>query len=143
MKILLQNTSRGLIPMYDSDFEEKKKLKIGQVYSCEIKHPRNPLFHRKFFAMIRMAHHNLPEHLQSIYPTEEKLRKSLLVMAGFCEVGYTMDGIEILTPASISYSSMDNNKFQSVYNGILDVLLKYVFIGSTYEQVEAELMSFM
>jgi len=26
---MLQNTSRGLIPLYDADFDEKKRLKTG------------------------------------------------------------------------------------------------------------------
>ena len=29
MKLLLKNTSSGLIPIYDDDYEEKKKLKIA------------------------------------------------------------------------------------------------------------------
>ena len=28
MKLLLKNTSSGLTPIYDEDYEEKKKLKI-------------------------------------------------------------------------------------------------------------------
>jgi hypothetical protein len=34
MKILLNNTLHGLIPVYDKDFDEKKKLKIGSIYEC-------------------------------------------------------------------------------------------------------------
>lgn len=36
MKIRLLNTARGLIPCYDDDFDEKKKLKIGEEYVAEI-----------------------------------------------------------------------------------------------------------
>ena len=32
MKLLLQNTSHGLIPLYDADYEEKKRLKIGEIH---------------------------------------------------------------------------------------------------------------
>lgn len=41
MKIYLQNTSMGLIPMADSDYDEKKRLKIGEVYEVSIKLARN------------------------------------------------------------------------------------------------------
>jgi hypothetical protein len=143
MKLTLHNTAHGLIPVYDSDFEEKRKLKIGETYYCEINRPRNYEFHKKFFALIRMAHHNLPESLQELYPTEEKLRKALQVMAGFCEVYYTIEGQEVISPVSISFSNMDNDEFQRLYDGVLKVLFKHVFIGSTYENIEAELMSFM
>ena len=43
MKILLHNTDRGLVPVYGSDFDEKKKLKIGEDYEAEIRQPRNYL----------------------------------------------------------------------------------------------------
>ena len=37
MDIYLKNTSSGLIPMIDDDYESKQKLKIGEVYKCTIK----------------------------------------------------------------------------------------------------------
>lgn len=36
MKLNLLNTVQGLKPLYDDDFDEKKKLKIGEVYTAEI-----------------------------------------------------------------------------------------------------------
>ena len=47
MKIFCQNTKSGLQPLYEDDYDEKKKLKIGEIYFCEIKRPRNIKFHRK------------------------------------------------------------------------------------------------
>ena len=44
MTIHLINTTCGLVPQYDEDFDEKKKLKPGQFYTAEIKLQRNPLF---------------------------------------------------------------------------------------------------
>lgn len=37
MELYLKNTAHGLIPLYDDDFEEKRKLKIGEVYKVSIK----------------------------------------------------------------------------------------------------------
>ena len=52
MILLLKNTVEGLKPLYDDDYEEKRKLKIGEVYKADIKpmKPRNLQFHRKYFA---------------------------------------------------------------------------------------------
>ena len=55
MKLLLKNTASGLVPIYDDDFDEKKKLKIGQVYEVSIKLVRNYEFHKKYFALIRIC----------------------------------------------------------------------------------------
>lgn len=52
MKLNLLNTAHGLVPMYEDDFDEKKKLRIGQVYKADITVPRNTSFHRKAFALI-------------------------------------------------------------------------------------------
>lgn len=52
MKLYLLNTREGLKPMYDEDYDEKKKLKIGEVYEAEIRQPRNLRFHRKYFALL-------------------------------------------------------------------------------------------
>lgn len=55
MKLQLLNTTRGLVPLYDEDFEEKKKLKLGTEYTAEIKVSRNSKFHRKYFALLNAA----------------------------------------------------------------------------------------
>lgn len=48
MKIYCRVTDLGLVPMYDSDYEEKKRLKVGDTVLCDIKKPRNYEFHKKF-----------------------------------------------------------------------------------------------
>jgi hypothetical protein len=141
MKLFVQNTARGLVPLYDSDFEEKKKLRIGEVYSCEIRRPRNYELHKKYFALIRMAYSNLPEVYA--YSSEEVFRKAVQVMAGYFEESYTMDGEKLISATSISFSSMDNDEFQLLYRSVLDVLLKHVFKGCTGEDIEENILSFM
>ena len=36
MKIYCQVTAQGLVPMYDSDYDEKQRLKVGETVLCEI-----------------------------------------------------------------------------------------------------------
>ena len=48
MKLFLRNTISGLVPLYPSDFDEKRKLKLGWDYEADIVHPRNLGFHKKF-----------------------------------------------------------------------------------------------
>ena len=52
MRLMVVNTPRGLIPYGDDDSEEKRKLKLGEVYSVEVKVVRNVNFHRKYFALV-------------------------------------------------------------------------------------------
>lgn len=80
MTIHLINTTCGLVPQYDEDFDEKKKLKPGQFYTAEIKLQRNPLFHRLFFALLNCAWDYLPEAVEKGFRSKEAFRKYLTVV---------------------------------------------------------------
>ena len=66
MDIYCRVTEQGLVPMYDSDLEEKRRLKIGDTVLCKISRPRNYEFHKKFFALVRLTYENLPEYFLGI-----------------------------------------------------------------------------
>ena len=50
--------------MYDSDLDEKHRLRIGDNVLCTIKRPRNYEFHKKYFALLRLTVANLPHLIQ-------------------------------------------------------------------------------
>lgn len=86
MKIKLLNTPSGLKPMYDEDYEEKKKLKIGEVYEATIKRPRNLSFHKKYFALINLAWEYQNERaVEHFKHNIELFRKTIEVAAGWCD----------------------------------------------------------
>ncbi len=120
MKLLLQNTDRGLIPLYDSDLDNKKKLKLGEVYQATIVMPRNIKFHRKFFALINMVYNN-----QEIYNNIDVLRSDLTIAAGFYDTHTTFNGKERIEARSISFGSMDEIEFEKLYNAFIIVVVKY------------------
>jgi len=135
MKIWCRNTIAGLIPLYPSDQDEKKKLRIGGDYECDIKNPRNYEFHKKFFALIRLGHNNtkmlLPENIY---------RKIMTMRAGYFETYDTGKGIHY-EPISISFSNMSQDEFQEVYSRVLDKIIED--IGSTKKEIEDQLINFM
>ena len=123
MKLLLQCTAVGLVPLYDSDFEEKRKLKTGQVYQAEIKVVRNLQFHRKMWSMLNTAWALLPEKTQNGFRSFEGFRSYLLVSAGFYELYYSprlKEYVEI--PKSMSFASMDEAEFSDCYDRVKDVI---------------------
>lgn len=123
MKLLLQNTAVGLVPLYESDFDEKKKLRAGQVYMAEIKVARNIQFHRKFWSMLNTAWALLPEKTQGGFRSLEGFRAYLLVAAGFYETYYSprlKEFVEI--PKSMSFASMDEAEFNDCYERVKDVI---------------------
>lgn len=145
MKLMLQNTAVGLVPLYDSDFDEKRKLKVGQVYQADVKVVRNILFHRKMWAMLNTAWMLLPEKVQHGFRSFEGFRAYLLVSAGFYDVYYNPRLREFVeTPKSMSFASMDDAEFSECYDRIKDVIwgILSAKVNITYEVFEQYLANF-
>ena len=135
MKLLLRNTLSGLVPLYPSDFDQKRKLKLGEDYEADIKNPRNIGFHKKFFAMLNVGHENT--RLEMPFDT---YRKYMTVKAGFFTAYQTPKGI-YYDPDSISFASMEQDEFEDVYSRVLDKVIED--IGVTKADVEKQLINFM
>ena len=143
MKLLVVNTLRGLVPMGDDDYEAKKKLKLGQTYSVEVKVVRNVDFHRKYFALIAYAWEFLTEQEIANFKTKENFRKYLEIAAGHCDVLFhprLQEFVEI--PRSISFRSMDNASFSDLYQRVKDVIFSIIGNRVTQDEFERLLIDF-
>lgn len=144
MKLFVKNTASGLIPMYDADYEEKRKLKIGKVYSVEVKEARNYQFLKKYFALINCAWEYQNEKMRAFFHEDKDLfRKTLEVQAGWCEKVYNLglrSWVEI--PKSISFGAMKAEEFENLYERVKDVLWAVFLKGVTKEEFEENLMNF-
>ncbi len=143
MELILMNTAQGLKPMYDEDYDEKKRLKIGQVYKARIVVPRNIDLHRKYFSMISCAWDLLTERQREFFGTKESFRKTLQVAAGYCERVFHLrlrEWVEV--PKSIAFDKMSGDEFEDLYRGVRDVLLRVFLKHITLEQFEDVLMNY-
>lgn len=137
------NTAQGLKPMYDEDFDEKKRLKIGQVYRAKVTVPRNISFHRKYWSMISCAWDLLTERQREFFGSKESFRKTLQVAAGHCERVFHLrlrEWVEV--PKSIAFDKMSGDEFEDLYRGVRDVLLRVFLKHLTIEQFEDVLMNY-
>lgn len=129
MDIFCQVTNYGLVPLYDSDLDAKKRLKIGSAVKCKISNPRNYEFHKKFFAMIRLTFDNLPAHLAekwNINSEEDMLRRFKRDLGYYTNTinEYGEHEIEYL---SISFAAMEQHDFEDFYRQCINlVLYKYI-----------------
>lgn len=140
---MVVNTPRGLVPLGDDDYEEKKKLRLGETYSVEIKVARNVEFHRKYFAMIAYAWEFLTETEVATFKTKDNFRKYLEISAGHCEVIFhprLQEFVEI--PKSISFSNMDETAFSDLYGRVKDVVFSIIGGRVTEEEFERLLLDF-
>jgi hypothetical protein len=143
MKIYLQNTPHGLVPVTDSDYDEKKKLKIGQIYSAEIKLPRNYDFHKKYFALLECSWRYLTEKQQEFIKSKECFRSTLQIAAGFSKVYYSITRKEWVEESkSIAFDSMTEEEFRDLYDRVKDVLFLTFLKNISQEDFEKNLKDF-
>ena len=145
MKLLLLNTREGLKPLTDDDYDEKKKLKIGEIYEVTIKKPRNLAFFRKYWALLKCAWEYLDERKQEFFKNNiEVFRKSLEITAGWCEPLFDLETQKwVHAPKSISFEKMNESEFNTLYNNVRDILFKAIIPNISKEEFERNLVNFL
>lgn len=124
MKLNLVNTLDGFKPAIDEDYEEKRKLKLGGVYSADIKLVRNYEFFKKYHKLIAVAWEYQNEKVQQHFKNDKnKFRESVQIAAGYTETFYSIDRKEWLEKAkSISFENMKEEEFIELYEKVKNVL---------------------
>lgn len=144
MKILVRNTIDGLVPLFDEDYENKKKLKLGQDYKVQITKARNIDFHRKYFALINTGWEYLNEEQAAFFHnSKEGFRKSVQIAAGYFEKVYSINrGEWIEESISISFDSMDEFEFRELYQKVRDIIFTLIECNVTEEEFLMHLADF-
>lgn len=141
MTTLFVRKESGLIkPIDEMAEDELLDLPDGE-YKCELSKVRNARFHRKFFALLNEAFKIWePELIVGDFETPrksfERFRKDLCILAGFYHQSVGLDGRLHFEAESISFASMDDVKFEKVYNQVLNVILLHVLKG--YNKADLE-----
>lgn len=143
MRMLVKNTERGLLPCYESDVDERKRLALGEFYWVDIKRARNYEFHKKFFALLKLAFDNLPEGLEARYPNLEAFREDLLLRIGKTRRVLSRQGY-VDVAASIAFEKMGQDEFEELYRQVWNEITKnFVELGDTPEEIKEELIRFL
>lgn len=114
------------------------KMEPGELAEVEVRIPRNPKFHRKFFALLNVGFDAWePARKRKTYrgipmlKNFERFRHDITILAGFYEQTFDLKGRMVLEAKSISFSNMDDAQFEEVYSAVTDVLLREVL--TTYK----------
>lgn len=145
MDIFCQVTPMGLVPLYDSDHEEKKKLKIGSVVKCEVKHVRNYEFHKKYFALVKLTYTNLPEwlveywNIRSIHDMHKRFKRDL----GYSHTTTNEQGEIEREYESIAFNKMSQADFERFYEQAVNLVMYTYIEGIDRQDLIEELHNFM
>jgi hypothetical protein len=123
---LIKHPGGSFTPANDADVEACSKIKNGAYVLANIKQPRNPQFHRKFFALLNFAFEYWePDEEHMGIKTEknfDRFRKDVLIIAGFRKVVVSIRNEARYEAESISFAKMDETRFNEVYRAVFRVL---------------------
>lgn len=132
--LLLKLKNGHYAPVYPADIDESGKIPIGE--EVRATRARNPAFHRKAMALIRMLFEN-----QDTETREEVHRKITIINCGFYDEAANKEGVVVPIPRSLSFGAMSETEFQKFYSALLDVAV--IKLQSSPEEIQAELINFM
>lgn len=136
MKFIVVKTNGGLKPLYDSDYEIYSKISLGEEFEIEYKKQRNLKFHKKAFALFKLAFEN-----QEAYSDLNDLRRDLTITAGYYTESANMLTGEVFKHAkSISFASMDEIEFSNLYESVKNVISQW--LGIENEAIEEEISQY-
>lgn len=126
----LTKTKYGyFIPSDDPSKEQANKLSIGD--EVVAKSARNPLHHRKAFALLKTGFDN-----QEKYKSLEIYRKVMTILAGYYDEVPSKRGVEYI-PHSISFENMSQQKFNEWYEATMQCVADD--LGVTKQELETQL----
>jgi len=152
--VLVKTPNGALIPADETARALVAKLKAGQGVCAAVRRVRNVKFHRKFFALFKLAF----DVWEPVTPLEykglpvakdfDRFRKDVTILAGFYKPVYNVRGELRLEAESLSFASMDEERFEAVFRAVLTVIWNRVLKAAGYaseaevERVVNELMRF-
>ena len=133
--------STALVPASQSDADKLKKIKAGWPVRVTVKRVRNYEFHKKFFALMSLAFENweVPGYARAQFPEQkitytvephkdfDRFRKDVIILAGYYDATYRVDGSVRVEAKSISFANMDEDDFGKLYEATLEAIRKHVF----------------
>ena len=137
MELYVVKTINGLLkPAFDEDKEKFSQFPKDGYFEIKYTKRRNVKFHRKFFALLKIAYEN-----QSDYRLMEDLRRDLVITSGhYEEVLNAITGEVYKIAKSISFHNMDETEFSLIYEDVKNVIIRW--LGVSNEDLETELLQY-
>ncbi|MCG9105271.1 DUF1367 family protein [Laribacter hongkongensis] len=139
--VLMKTPAGSLVPCDPVTAEYIARLKTGHGIKATCKKARNPKFHRKVFSLFNLAFDaweapELEYRGKPVAKSFNRFRKDLTILAGHYEAVTNIRGETRLEAKSLSFSSMEEDEFQSVYRDILNAVWQRVLKSVGYETPE-------
>lgn len=134
MELMLVKGPDGALHAPDEHTAEQlRRVKVGRLVRVEAKEVRNPMFHRKFMALLRVGFDAFEPAVKEHrgFPVQkefEQFRSDVIVAAGYYIVTTTLGGHIRVRAKSIRFGRMKQETFEKLYSAVADVLLQKVLV---------------
>jgi len=139
--VLTKASNGALVPIDPQAVEFIAKMKLGAAVTATVKRHRNPGFHRKFFALLNVAF-DAWEPTAATYKGQvvgknfDQFRNDVTVLAGHYEMAVNLRGETRLTAKSISFASMGQDEFDTLYSAVVNVILARILTNYTRDDLD-------
>lgn len=133
VELLLVRQLGALRPADAAAEEAIADIPNGEVIKAVITRPRNIVFHRKFFALLKV----LFPH-QTYYPTLTKFRKAVQIALGYCQETKLPSGKIMVEADSIAFHKMDEAEFDAFMQRFFELASTRILPGIDKADVERE-----
>lgn len=117
------------------------RIKAGGFVMCEVKKQRNPRFHRKLFALVKLVYDNLPEKLAERFENQRQFLDALKIAVGVTRPVPMANGKIVQVPDSISFEKMDDLEFTEFYNKCVDLICTKIVCDWDSETLKGEVLN--
>lgn len=139
MKLLCRRVPKGLMPLHETDADELRSVKNGDVVTVEVKKARNPRHHALYWALVAKVWENVDHR---IYPSKRNLHEALKFAAGIREtVVNPITGEVMEKVGSISFDDMDQTAFSEFYERVCDIVAKHFLPNVANDDLRREVES--
>lgn len=111
----------------------------GRELKAKLTQPRNPRFHRLFFAALKAG-----LDMADLELSMESWRAMVTCGAGHCDFVNGPKGL-VAVPRSIAWATMDETEFHTLYNDVIGFICREYLHGTTPEELDeqAQFMAFL
>ncbi len=133
----------ALAPASEVEADKMSRFKNNELYEIEIKLSRNVGYHRMCFSFFNhcFAYWNSENEYIEERTSFDLFRKNMIVLAGYYDKFYTIDGVVRIEAKSISFSAMSQDEFEALYKALIRVAVSKIFVNCDIE-TEQKLLRF-
>lgn len=139
--VMVRKLYDSVVPVDAANADLFEALKPNAEYTAVFTQTRNIKFHRKAFALIKVAFDALEfpelEHKgRKVEKNLDQFRDDVTILAGYYDVIFNYAGEMRLKAKSWSFASMDETEFEAMYSRLIDAILGKILTHYTREDLD-------